>query len=127
MCMDRRPVYRGSSQSIVPDDVSCPLRPHAFHSPKLLQVSLDMSSKCSRMIDLVITDRNDGTECASCCGAFRTSWFPSLFSIVSQTWSSSASGAFGGVASGGVERTHFACLSKGSKVSCETSEIISTR
>lgn len=26
-----------------------------------------------------ITDHSDGTECASCCGAFRKSWFPSLY------------------------------------------------
>lgn len=29
------------------------------------------------------TDHSDGTECASCCDAFRKSWFPSLFQFVS--------------------------------------------
>lgn len=32
---------------------------------------------------MYFTDHSDGTECASCCDAFRTSWFPSLFEFVS--------------------------------------------
>ena len=27
------------------------------------------------------TNHSDGTECASCCDAFRKSWFPSLFDL----------------------------------------------
>lgn len=29
------------------------------------------------------TNHSDGTGCASCCDAFRKSWFPSLFEFVS--------------------------------------------
>lgn len=32
---------------------------------------------------MYFTDHSDGTECASCCDAFRKSWFPSLFEFVS--------------------------------------------
>lgn len=46
--------------------------------PKLLH------PPCPSSFGRVITDHSDGTKCASCCGAFRKSWFPSLFSIVSQ-------------------------------------------
>lgn len=56
----------------------------------------------------MITDHIDGTECASCCDAFRKSWFPSLCSIVSHaSWSSSKDRDRIGEGS----RTHFACLS----------------
>lgn len=57
---------------------------------------------------VVCTDHIDGTECASCCGAFRKNWYPSLFSIVSQCRRRRKFSASGGV---GVGRTHFACLS----------------
>lgn len=32
------------------------------------------------------TDHSDDTECASCCDAFRKSWFPSLFGFVSSAF-----------------------------------------
>lgn len=49
--------------------------------PNLWFLALPIAMSNVRWI--YFTDHSDGTECASCCDAFRTSWFPSLFEFVS--------------------------------------------
>lgn len=113
MCRERRPVFSSiePSQRLVllacfPACVcASTISPNSWIPPKPQSIS---GTK-------VITDHIDGTECASCCDAFRKSWFPSLFSIVSHisslSLSSSSSETRYRIGGGRVERTHFACLS----------------
>lgn len=63
------------------------------------------------------TDHSDGTGCASCCGAFRKSWFPSLLKLSV----SLSSGWIEIVGQGG--RTHFVVLSSAKIVSTKRYQI----
>lgn len=97
MCMERRPSCRQY----------LPVSPFVLAGcPPSCPIALDIPH--SVVLRVVNTDHSDGTECASCCGAFRKSWFPSLYSIVSQC---RRRRKFRYRWRGGVGRTHFACLS----------------